>query len=51
MLPIQCPQCGSQRTRMARKQERPDVEFIIKAFRKCEACGTIFEPAGCYAAR
>jgi len=41
-----CPSCGSSSVRLAIKSEHPQLEFVtLKAFRVCEACGTVFEPA------
>lgn len=44
MSQVPCPTCGSLKSRLAKKSERPDVWFNIKSFRKCEECGWVFEP-------
>ncbi len=44
MSQIACPACGSNSSRLAKKRERTDVWFVIRAFRKCKACRHVFEP-------
>lgn len=41
---VACPACGSTSSHLAEKEERPEVWFTIKSFRKCEGCGRVFEP-------
>lgn len=39
-----CPTCLSSDTRLARKGEKPKIVFVIKAWRRCNVCGGVFQP-------
>lgn len=41
---IKCPRCGNESVRLATKHEQPAHWLAIRAYRKCETCGLVFQP-------